>query len=845
MAYYSFEFASIFFMAAILICVLSRGSAPSSQNLRFIKLNVALLAADTIDVISAKVDIAMTAQRVPLGMLLTAADYIAVAFCCYFYATYVEGFLNGGQFYAGRMRRFNIALICVYAASLLFNFGGHFFFYYDETCQYTRGLLYPLLYLLPVYFIAYGLIRMLVHRQDMTIRQIIPVTAFSVFVCLAAAVQLFVAPAALITLFSASLCLIIIFFFLETPDYKILMDTMADLKKAEEVAQEERLKAYAANQAKSSFLANVSHEIRTPINAVLGMNEMILRETTEDNIKEYAMDVNSAGVSLLAIINDILDISKVEAGKMEIIPAEYELSNMINDLVNMTSVRAKSKGLDLNVSVDSSLPSVLYGDDLRLKQIIMNLLSNGVKYTKEGSVDFTVGGTVEGDILRLNVSVRDTGIGIKEEELQYLFTAFQRLDERANRNIEGTGLGMSIASELLRMMGSQMELESTYGQGSHFHFTVEQKIINVTPIGNIEETIKQKAKEYNHDITFTAPDSQILVVDDNSINRKVVSGLLKDIGCQIDEAGGGYECLDRVREKHYDLIFLDHLMPDLDGVWTLEKIKSEENLCMETPVIAFTANAVSGMKESFLATGFNGFISKPVDAGRLEEILLEFLPKDQIKEGTGPRKKQVGPADIKGLPDLDNFDFRYAAVCLGGADLIKSVAVEFNSQSDRIAKELEDYLAAGDMNNYRTSVHALKSTSRMLGEITLSGLCKTAEFAARAGESDKVQALQPMIMAELAAATEELQVFVPKQEITQKTMLGTDELAARLTELKRVIDDRDVNATDALAKELSQVEYNDDIAPLMQEVFDYIKLLKLLKASAKLEEILEVLNGKN
>lgn len=389
-------------------------------------------------------------------------------------------------------------------------------------------------------------------------------------------------------------------------------------------------KATAANVAKSRFLANMSHEIRTPINTIIGMNEMILRESSDMQIKSYAMDVSTAAGSLLGIINDILDLSKIESGKMEIVPAEYELSSLLNDLINMISVRAKQKNLEFDARINDRLPGVLYGDDIRLKQIVLNLLTNAVKYTPEGRVTLEVDGTSQGEELLLQVKVRDTGIGIRQEDLKKLFVAFERIEEERNRSIEGTGLGMNITTQLLHMMGSTLEVQSEYGKGSEFSFVVRQRIVKHEPVGNLEKRIRQSAEEYKYTSMFTAPDAHILVVDDNRLNRKVFTSLLKKTGITIDEAQSGMECLAKAAKTHYDLIFLDHMMPEMDGIETLHVLKKNPNINHDTPVIILTANAISGAKENYLSEGFVDYLSKPVAPDKLEQMLLDRLPEELI-----------------------------------------------------------------------------------------------------------------------------------------------------------------------------------------------------------------------
>ncbi|MCR5446787.1 MAG: response regulator [Schwartzia sp.] len=404
---------------------------------------------------------------------------------------------------------------------------------------------------------------------------------------------------------------------------------IASNKKLAEAAQKEQ----AANVAKSQFLSNMSHEIRTPINAIMGMNEMICREAGAPNIREYAENIRTASSSLLGIINDILDFSKIEAGKIEIIPVEYEISSLLNDLVNMVKTRADKKGLALHVKASSELPTLLYGDEIRLKQVITNILTNAVKYTEEGSVTLSISFEKTDDkTIRLKVSVEDTGIGIKSEDLKKLYNPFERIEEKRNRTIEGTGLGMNITKRLLELMDSHLEVESVYGKGSKFSFTVTQPVIDWTPIGDFENAFRRavvRQKVYKE--RFTAPNAKVLVVDDTAMNITVIKGLLKTTQVQLSDANSGREALALTDTTQFDIIFLDHRMPDMEGVETLEAIRAQTNWKnKETPVICLTANAISGAREWYLARGFTDYITKPVDSDHLEAMLIKYLPEELV-----------------------------------------------------------------------------------------------------------------------------------------------------------------------------------------------------------------------
>lgn len=411
------------------------------------------------------------------------------------------------------------------------------------------------------------------------------------------------------------------------------MEFMTILR-ATDMSRQEEEKARAQNEAKSSFLANMSHEIRTPINAILGMNEMILRETTDDVIRSYARDIERAGVNLLSIINDVLDFSKIEAGSMEIVEAEYELSSVLHDVMNMIRIKTDEKGLGLKLDLDPNLPDALFGDEMRLRQILINLLNNAVKYTDKGGIKLRVrGGYAEGENVELTCEVIDTGKGIREEEQAKLFEKFQRLDMEKNRTVEGTGLGLSITANLLALMGGTIEVQSIYGTGSTFTVKLKQRVMRWIPIGDLEkryhDTEKTRKREKE---AFRAPDATILVVDDTNMNLTVVRALLKRTMIRIDTANSGAEALTMIRAKKYDIVFLDYRMPEMDGSETLQRIREDRfHPNQETPVIVLTANAISGARERFLEEGFQDYLSKPIDTAKMEATLIQYLPPEKVQ----------------------------------------------------------------------------------------------------------------------------------------------------------------------------------------------------------------------
>lgn len=411
----------------------------------------------------------------------------------------------------------------------------------------------------------------------------------------------------------------------------IILLFMCGLKTIRDFVKVERDKqtAIAASESKAKFLANMSHEIRTPINVVVGMNEMILRENKDKAIEEYANNIKSASHMLLGLINDVLDFSKIEAGKLQIVESDYSLATLINDVILGANVRAGQKALEVKLDIDESMPAVLKGDEIRIKQILNNLLSNAVKYTQQGSVTFSAKGLREENRFFLQFSVKDTGMGISKEDMERLFDSFQRLELSKNRYIQGTGLGLNITKQLVIAMNGTIDVQSKPGEGSYFTVQIPQEVVDETAMGAPRAKTKEKEEAPKKEFHLVAPDAKILVVDDNKMNLMVIRGLLKNTQVQLDMAGGGNECLKMTKDKKYDLILMDHMMPEPDGVQTFHMIQEDkDNLNRETKVIVLTANAIEGMKEQYMSEGFTDYLSKPVEAAKLEAMIAKYLEKD-------------------------------------------------------------------------------------------------------------------------------------------------------------------------------------------------------------------------
>ena len=642
-----------------------------------------------------------------------------------------------------------------------------------------------------------------------------------------------------------------------------------------------RREALAANEAKGKFLAHMSHEIRTPINAVLGMDEMILRESKEPPIREYAMDIYMAGQTLLSLINDILDFSKIESGKMEIVPVEYDISSLIHDLANMTAQRAETKGLKLEVEVEREIPARLYGDDVRLRQVLANILTNAVKYTHEGTVWLRVHcRSTDNQTAILYFEVEDTGIGIKEEDLPRLSAEFERIEVDRNRNIEGTGLGMSITNQLLELLGSRLKVESTYGQGSRFYFEIEQPIIDSTPIGDFETRVRQIAEDYNYTTKFLAPEAKILVVDDNAVNRKVLHNLLKETQIQVTGAESGKKCLELVQQFHYDLIFLDHMMPEMDGIETLRRLKAlPDSPCKGTPVVVLTANAVSGAKEHYLAEGFDDFLSKPIVPEKLEVMIRKMLPQSLIQELAAgqpqPISQQQDRTNVRNelpeeLPPVDGLDWNYAWLHLPDQELLEFTVREFYAQIDPAAKILEEAYqklaqseeiyqnqpksenqqqqpnqqtnAPSPLDQYRIQVHAMKSLAATLGIIPLAGLAKILEYAARDNDTSLLHSLTGTFLREWRSYREKLHGVFGIAAEARKEITDYSVMRALVEMLRLSMQEMDIDQADQLAGQLQTYEYPDEIAVNIQQLAQAVTNLDADEADRIAALLIEQMN---
>lgn len=556
--------------------------------------------------------------------------------------------------------------------------------------------------------------------------------------------------------------------------------------KAQGELLEEKVRAESASNAKSDFLANMSHEIRTPINAVLGMNEMIIREDNRaldvaesdpmlvqealENINVYAGDVKKAGHNLLAIVNDILDFSKIEAGRMELAEAPYQLSSLINDINNMIMFKAQDKGLVFNVEADPSLPDELSGDEVRVRQILTNLLNNAVKYTEKGSVILKLRGKKQDEnTLILTIVVWDTGIGIKPEDKEQLFNKFERLEMDRNSTVEGTGLGLAITHNLIELMGGNIEVESEYGKGSIFTVNIPQKIVSGSTLGDLQTRLKDNApgnRPYKE--SFRAPDATILIVDDTRINLTVAVNLLKNMKMKIDTATSGDEAVNMASKTRYDVIFMDQRMPGMNGTEAFHKIRETENgASKDVPVICLTADAVIGAKERYLSEGFSDYLTKPIDNFALENMLMKYLPEEKVElvneeiteVSEDERSVEEEFAVLRSVGIEPRAGLKY---CQDDVFFYKALLAEYAYGELEKAHNLQKSYEAENWHDYSIYVHSLKSSSKMIGASALSVRAAKLEAAANISDTGTIHTEHDNMMEEYEVLTAVIRSLIPK-----------------------------------------------------------------------------------
>ena len=595
-----------------------------------------------------------------------------------------------------------------------------------------------------------------------------------------------------------------------------------------------------ANRAKTNFVSNMSHEIRTPMNSIVGITEILLRSRHSPKEQEYLLNIQSSGRVLLTIINDVLDCSKMEAGKMQLFDEPYDTCSLFHDLRISMENRIGHSGLELIYDIDQDIPCKLKGDMGRIRQVIINLVNNAIKYTEKGSVRFSVHVRQKNtDKVMLYYEVADTGIGIRKEDQKILFDAFQRVEMDRNRYVEGTGLGLTISQNLVNMMGGVIEVESEYGKGSRFFFTIEQTIIDPTPVSAVNYNgQKDNVTEKEAECLFIAPEAHILLVDDNELNLVVAKELLKPLRMQIDTAENGLQAVKMVRGSQYDLVLMDHMMPVMDGIVATKTIRElPDEKYKKLPIIALTANAMVDARKEFLNAGMNGFVAKPIDFTRICNQLKLWLPKELVQEVPGEEAKQllmndISDSEIQPENPETGFSFEEGVKhCGSKAALMKTIRI-FYRTIDSKANKIEQCLKEGLISDYVIEVHALKSSALLIGAVPLSEAAKELEDYGKQGKTEVLEEKTPDVLTLYRDLKNILRPYAEKEEDAKKEFSDGEWITA-LQQIHQCIEQFDLDGVDQIMEQLEEYQVPECIRESMDQLRVYV-------ADVSMEEIMEL-----
>ena len=626
--------------------------------------------------------------------------------------------------------------------------------------------------------------------------------------------------------------------------YSLLLADVTQMHQLMDALVEEKERADEANRAKSAFMSNMSHEIRTPMNAIVGMTEILMRSDLPETEREYLGNIQRSGNALLGIINDILDFSKIESGKMQLTEEDYAPLPMLNDLKMIILNRIGSKPVQLYMEIDENLPAVVYGDELRIRQILINIANNAVKFTEEGFVKLEVKVKEnDGEGIQLFFSVKDSGQGIAPEDIEKLFGAYSQVDTKKNHYKEGTGLGLAISKQFVEMMGGHIGVKSKYGEGSEFYFTIPQKIVDARKASEVKEEVGAKSENV---LNFTAPEAKIMVVDDNEMNRKVALGLLAPLKMQIDTAENGKQALDMICSKKYDLIFMDHMMPIMDGIEATKKLREmDDEYCRQVPVIALTANAIVEARAKFFEAGMNDFAAKPIDLKDICAKIRKWLPAEYIINNEA---KEASLSDVsqeketeEDLPVICGLDVSEGIKNSGTKELFFSLLGDFYKLIDMKSTKMEKCLADGLIREYTIEVHALKNTARMIGAMEHSKWCYELEMAGNASEVEKLNQQTPGMLQMYRSYKEVLKPYAKlqnedKKQVAKEVMIGD------LNELRDAIDTFDLDKADEVMKQIEGYQFTEKMEPLLDELRAYeadVAMEEIMATAQKMIEALE------
>ena len=744
-----FQICSLFYVILLIFAYFSRQRVKNLENKIYSCLIINVLVELFLDL--ASIVTILNKDKFPVLNDIVAKSYLASLI------SWLSSFTLYILLISNKHRKEEIkeSDLTVKFRHIVYVLGGFYFFYligliflplnYPDVGIYSEGLAASFSYGVAGILILVSIISVLKRIKYIPLKKLVPVFIFVVIGIIAIAIQMSNPNILLISAVDAFITFLM-YFTIENPDVKMI----ERLNLAKEQAER-------ANQAKTEFLSSMSHEIRTPLNAIVGFSQGLLEEDLPTKSRDEVNDIISSSHNLLQIVNGILDISKIEANKLEIVNTEYCFEKIFDELVSLTRGRIGEKPIELRYQCDKTIPPVLYGDYIRIKQIVVNLLTNAVKYTKEGYVSFTVNSVCKDDICRLIISVEDSGIGIKEENIDKLFTKFERFDIERNFTIEGTGLGLAITKKLVELMNGKIVVQSKYGEGSKFTVAIDQRIIPKT----IEQYNEEHAVKDINSSPFTGDGANVLVVDDNEINIKVAERLLRNYNLNITSVTSGQDCIDKVLEGNkYDLILLDDMMPKMTGIETLKNLK--KIIGFNIPTVALTANAIAGMREKYLANGFDDYLSKPIDKEELDNILRKFLQKVVHNDVEEVSVNDTSMDNVNLLIE-NGVNVDASIELLGDMDTFNETLKDFLKESETRLKDIEKYKIDGDMPNYAILVHAMKSDAKYLGLTSLAELSYNHEMASKENNITYVNENYDILMKEASRVIDLIKKYLEKE----------------------------------------------------------------------------------
>ena len=818
------EATAFFFDLALcvyLLWVRKRSDSVRASYLQFLLLVTAAIFLDVVQAVLMNLNRTSGQVRFPLTIMFSAVQILELLAAAYF-TRYAMDQANANEKAVRAVSRILQGFSLIYAAIQIINLFTHISHEIDADGIVTRGPLYiPINYVYPLVYLSFGCLTFFALRSRYTRSKAVAIFAGWVFTVGGIVFQVLVAPRVLTALFGASVASFLLYFGLETPPFIELKNLLREVEEAGLRAEAEKERALTEDRGMNEFLANMSHEIRTPLTAILGYNEVILNHADEEDVREYAQDILSAGNTLLYIVGDILDFSKIESGDLALSVGNYRLHDVLDNLGNMIRKKARDKGLEYRTDIDEALPDELTGDGIRVNQILLNLLNNAVKYTEHGYIQLKMRaqqGKDDGSVV-LEAAVEDSGIGIREADMDKLFNAFARFDEEKNTGVEGTGLGLAITSKLLRLMDGTIDVESTYGKGSIFRVSIPQKVAGTETIGMVEsgeDAFSAAGKEL-----LLAPGARMLVVDDNLTNRTVVGELLSQTLIRIDMAESGEACLEAVREQAYDVILMDQMMPRLSGPQTLEKMRGmgNENKSRNARVVAFTADAIAGAKERLLTLGFDAYLSKPVTIHTLTQMLRTQLPAEKIlkpgmegyEEALDTSQKHLKSETQKSseqliLETLKGIDLAQALAICGTKDVLLAAVRDFYNTIQEQSDLIGQYMETGDINNYTIKVHALKSAANFIGARKLSDDAAYLERMGNKKNADEIREKTPALLALYRSYLEKLSAIDPDRTpgADAREEISEEDLQDAYEEIRLYAEEYDFDGIDAIMETLAE-----------------------------------------